>query len=122
MPEAIAEAVHAAPVVGLQQIAVFIDVRDVAEGLVAEPALLERGGPRLGVQLAVEALREGDLLVVGEGLVAKNQHGVLVHAGPDLGERLRIVHPPEIDRADLGGEVRMKLLEGQWHPAPSCRE
>jgi hypothetical protein len=67
------------------------------------------------VQLTVEAPREGDLLVVGEGLVAKDQHGVLVHAGADLGERLRIAHPPEVDRADLGGEVRMKLLERQWH-------
>jgi hypothetical protein len=67
------------------------------------------------VQLAVEPLREGDLLLVGEGLVAKDQYGVRVHAGADLGERLRIVHPPEVDRADLGGEVRMQLLERQWH-------
>ena len=70
------------------------------------------------MQRAVQPLREGDLLAVREGLIAEHQHGVLVHAGPDLGERLRVVDPPEVDWAHLGGEVRMELLERERHRVP----
>ena len=46
VPEAVAERVHAPPVVGLHDLAVLVEVRDVAEGLVAEAVLLERADPQ----------------------------------------------------------------------------
>ena len=75
--------------------------------------------PGVGVQHAVEALREGELLGVGERLVAEHEDGVLVHPGADLVQRLAIVNAPQVDRPDLGDEVRVQPAEGQWHrPSP----
>ena len=50
---------------------------------------------------------------VGERLIAEDEHGVLVHAGADLGERLRIVDGAKLHRAHLGHEQRVELPEGQ---------
>src|SRR3989449_9649654 len=77
--------------------------------------LLDRGRAGPGVQRAVEALREREVLVVGERLVAEDADGVLVHAGADRRQRLGIVHPAQLDRARLTDEVRMQLLERQAH-------
>ena len=115
VPEAIAERVHAPAVVGFQDLAVLVEVRDVGERLVPEAVLAEGAAPGLGVQLAVEALGERELLVVGERLIVEDQDGVLVHPRPDLGERLGIVDLAEVDRAHLGDEVRVELAEGQGH-------
>jgi hypothetical protein len=73
------------------------------------------------MELAVEAPREVELLVVGEGLVAEHEHRELVHPRLDLGERLRIVHPAEIDRAHLGDEARVELREAQGHGVRASR-
>src|SRR5262249_2120910 len=84
---------------------------------VAETALAEGGRARPGVQRAVEPLGEVELLGIGEGLVAENEDGMLVHPGSDARQRLAIPHVPEIDRADLGREVSVELPEGQIHVA-----
>jgi hypothetical protein len=115
VPEPVAEGIHAAAMVGLHDLAVLVEVRDVAEGLVAEAVLLERADAELGVEGAVEALGELEVLVVGEGLIAEDEDGELVHAGADAGERVRVVHPPEIDGAHLGHEQRMQLAERERH-------
>ena len=75
----------------------------------------QRRRPGLRVQLAVEPLGEGELLLVGEGLVAKDEDRVRVHAGPDLGERLGVGHLAEIDRADLGDEGGVERAEPEGH-------
>jgi hypothetical protein len=67
------------------------------------------------VQPAVQPLGEGDLFLVAEGLVAEDQDGVLVHPGPDRGQREAVVNPAEIHRAHLGDEVRVEPPEGQGH-------
>ncbi len=115
MPEAVAERVHAAPVVGADDLAVLVEVRDVAEGLVAEAVLLERADPQLGVEHAVQPLGEIELLAVGEGLVAEDEHGVLVHARPDAREGVRVLDLAQIDGTHLGGEHGMERAELQFH-------
>jgi hypothetical protein len=67
------------------------------------------------VQLAVEPLREGELLRIGERLVAEHQDGVGVHPRSDGRERPDIVHRAQVDGADLGGEERVERTEGQGH-------
>ena len=76
---------------------------------------MKDAAPRLGVELAIEPLRERELRVVGELLIAEYEDGVLIHPRPDLGERLAIVNPGKIDRAHLGGEVLVKLSECEGH-------
>src|SRR5439155_26627737 len=115
VPEQVAEPVHATAVVGLQELAALVDVRDVGEGLVAEAALAEGGAPGPRVQLAVESLRERQLLVVAERLVTEHEDGVVVHPGPDPRERLAVVHPAELDRAHLRDEVTVQRPERQGH-------
>lgn len=70
---------------------------------------------RFRVQCTIEALRERKLLIIGERLVAEHEDCVLVHPGPDLVERPAIGDSAQIDRAHLGGEMRMKLAERQGH-------
>jgi hypothetical protein len=65
--------------------------------------------------VTVEFLREGELLVVGERLIAEDEHGVFVHPGSDLGERLAVVNLAKIDRAHLGDEMLVKPSECQSH-------
>ncbi len=67
------------------------------------------------MQLAVEALREGELLGVRERLPAKNQDGVLVHAGAYPLERRGIVNVAQLDPRHLGGESRVQLREVDRH-------
>ena len=90
MPEAIAQRVVAPAIVGLHDPALGIEVRDVGNCLVAEPALREGPAPGALVQAAVEPLAERELLGVGEHLIAEDEHGVLVHAGADRRERVGI--------------------------------
>src|SRR5712692_5788234 len=115
MPEAITEPVHPTAVAGRQDLAGLVDVRDVGERLVPQAALANGGGAGPRVELAVKALREVGLLCVGEWLIAEDEPGVLVHPLANLTERLAIMDPAKVDGADLGDELRVKLLEFQRH-------
>ena len=82
---------------------------------------MKDAAPRLRVELAIEPLRESELLVVGERLIAEHENGVFIHPRPDLGERLAIVNPGKIDRAHLGGEMLVQLSECQGHGVNESR-
>ena len=115
MPESINEAVHSSPVAGRQDLAGLVDVRDVGERLVAQAALANRSGAGPRVELAIEPSREIELLGIGEWLIAEDEHGVLVHPVADLTERLAIIDLAQLERADLGDEMGVELLELQRH-------
>src|SRR5215831_16529985 len=100
MPEAITERVHAPAVVGRHHLAGLVEVRDVSECLVAQSALADDGGAGSRMDLAVEALRELELLGIGERLIAEDEQGELVHPLVDLIERCAIMHAPQIDLTD----------------------
>ena len=79
------------------------EVRELADGLFQLP----------------ETATEGELLVVGEALVVKHQHRVLVHSGvncTDLtgGKRLR-----KIDAGNLSGKARSDLANFHYFPLPA---
>ena len=74
---------------------------DVAAGAVA-------------LQLA-ELAREGELLLVGDVLVAEHQHGVLVHAGLDRRDVVAPERLAAIDAGDLGGEAGTQGMQRYRH-------
>ena len=115
VPQPVAQTVGAAAIFALQYLPCFADVRYVGQRFIAEAVLLHRADAGLGMQLAVEALREGELLGVRERLPAKNQDGVLVHAGAYPLERRGIVNVAQLDPRHLGGESRVQLREGDGH-------
>ena len=97
----------------------FVEIRDVAERLVAEPVLLQRADAELGVERSVEPLGEVEVLGVGPDLIAEDEDRELVHSGPDPLERLRVADALEVDRAHLRDEVRVKSAECQGHARAS---
>ena len=52
---------------------------------------------------------------------SEDEDGVEVHPRPDLGKRLGVAHPAQIDRAHLGDEVRVELSERQGHGVRASR-
>ena len=69
----------------------------------------------------VQPLRERDLLLVGERLIAEDEDAVRVHPRPDLIERCPVVRSSQIDGAHLGREVRMQRTKCQCHQFTSAR-
>src|SRR5690242_5914955 len=69
------------------------------------------------MQGAVEPLGKIELLVVGKFLVAKHEHGVFVHAGPQRLQRWAITDLAKIDRAHLATEVWRERGNGDSHDA-----
>ena len=115
VPEAIAERVMAPAIVGLHDRAVGVEIRDVGDRLVAEPALREGAAPGTLVQPTVEPFAERELLGVGERLIAEDENGVLVHAGADRGQRVGVEDAAKLDRARFAHEVPVEFAECQGH-------
>ncbi len=116
VPETVAKAVGAAPVLGLEDSALGIEVGDVGERLVAEAALAEDRGPRLAVQLAVEALGESELLGIGEFLAAKHEHAMRVHSRANRLERFAVLDVTQIQSVGLACESQ--IAKGNAHAVP----
>ena len=105
-----------------QDAPVLVQVGDVGEGLVAEPAGGQSADARLGVQLPVEALGEGQQLGVVEALVLEHQHPVAVHALPDLRQSGLVSNVPEVDRAYLGHERGVEGAKRERHADTSAED
>ena len=116
VPQAIGQPVEPALAVGLEDLAVAVEVGDVGD-LGAVEAMLDAGMPRLlGRRMdRAEMAGEIDLLLVGELLVAKDHDRVAVDRvldGVAVGglQRLR-----EVDAGNLGDELRLGRLDGDAH-------
>ena len=68
----------------------------------------------VGLELA-EMAGEGELLVVGDRLIAEHQHGVAVHAGLDRGDLVAREGTAVIDAADLADKHRMQRPDRDRH-------
>ena len=115
VPEPVAERVLPLAVLARHDVAVGADVGDVGQRLVAEAVCAERGRARLGVQPAVEALREFELFLVSEFLRAEHQHPELVHPGADRVQRRAVRDLAQRDLACFGDEQRMQPAKRQAH-------
>src|SRR3954470_8961555 len=111
VPEAVAEAIHPAPVARLHELAVLVHVGDVAQRFVAEPVLAEDGSAGSGVQLAVETLGECQLLSVAQRLAAEDYDGEAVHGLADRPQFCRVVHGTHLYCANLGREALLERTE-----------
>ena len=119
MPQPVGQGIPAPAVVAVADAPLLVHVGNVGNGIVAETVGGHRVGAELGVQGAVPALGEGHLFRVGERLVAKDQHAMLVHAGPQCLQRGTVVHLAQVQVAPLvlhlRGKRRMQPVEGQCH-------
>jgi hypothetical protein len=67
------------------------------------------------VERAIEALGEFQLGLVAEQLVAKHEHRVLMHTGPQGSEDCGIGEPGQGDPRDFGDKQRMQWTKLQGH-------
>src|ERR1051326_3850965 len=90
MPEPVGELEEPHAVVCRHDVAVFIEVREISHAG-AEPLLVAAADvARRAVSLQLAKMpRKGELLVIGDALVAKHQHGVAVHPSFDRGDLVR---------------------------------
>src|SRR5438067_3944586 len=116
MPQPVGQFEKPDAVVGGHDVAVLVEVREIgnagAEPLLVTAAEVSRGAVRL--QLA-EMAGEGELLVVGDRLVAEHQHRVTVHAGFDRGDLVRAERLAAIDAGYLADEHRMQWADRDGH-------
>ena len=70
---------------------------------------------RLVVLQFAEMPGERELFVIGEVLVAEHQHGILIHAGLDCGDRFEAEWTAAVDPRNLGCKCRMQLAERYGH-------
>src|SRR5882724_11835582 len=115
MPQAIAEVEQMDATVGWQRLAVLAEIGDVVEAG-REPRILRLDDVAAARILALaEIQRKRHLLLVGNVLAVKHQHGVSVHAGFDIsrlvfGQRFGEIYP-----GDFAGKMTMQLLDLNGH-------
>ena len=115
MPQAIAQIEQPLPVVTGEDLMVPVQVRHISERG-AQAALTGFGDIAAdGVLDVSEVLAEGHLLIVAQGLVTKQQHGVAVQARLDGGHLLRCDGLRDIHAAHLGKEIRRCAGDGDAH-------
>ncbi len=116
MPEPVAQLEEPLAVVGRHDLAVLVEVGEIADPG-AQPIvrrLADGAGPGLGFERA-EVLREGDLLLVGDVLAMEDEHGEAVHAVIDRRGVLAADRLGQVDARHLAGEPGMDLPDGRGH-------
>ncbi len=68
--------------------------------------LAREGDGVVGPEAAAQALAEGSLFIVGQGVIAEHQHGVFVHGAAQFVERGAVVNLAQVDGGAFGGERR----------------
>jgi len=117
MPQPVAELEEPDPVLGGNDGAALVEVREIGDAG-ANPRIAifaDMAGRLVALQLA-EMPGERDLLRVAEILVAEHQHGVAVHAGLDRGDLVGRERLGTVDTADLTGKGRVELIDRDRHP------
>src|SRR6476660_3898221 len=115
MPQAIAEIEQMGAVILRQRLAVLAEVGDVVEAGCQPVVFLLGDGAAARMFALAEIQSERQLLLVGDVLVVKQQHGIFVHAGFDVGRFLRRQGLAQIDARNLAEEMRVKLPDRDRH-------
>ena len=119
MPQPVAELQLAQPAVRLPELVLVVQVGDVGDVLAhAQDLVRHRGLQHRLVHLA-EVAGEGDVLLLGQVLVGKDQHGVGPERLLQRFQHLRRQRARKVDVADLGGEILGHGLNGQGHGTSS---
>ena len=67
-----------------------------------------------------KTLAEGDLCVVGEGLVVEDEQRILVEEVPDFGKYRIVERARQVEAIDFDSEIRMQFVELQSHSRASA--
>src|SRR5215471_7036916 len=116
MPEPVGQFKEPDTVVGRDDVAVLVEVRKIGHAR-AKPlrlAAADVARRAVGLELA-EMTREDELLVDGDVLVAKHEHGVAVHARFDRGDLVRAERMAAIDAGDLADKDRVQRADRDRH-------
>jgi hypothetical protein len=109
MPQAVAEVEQMSAAVARQWRAVLAEVGDVVKSG-AKPGILRLDNiAAVRIFAFAEIARKRQLLLVGDVLVAEQQHGVFIHAGFDIPGLLRRQRLARIDARDFTEKMRVKL-------------
>ena len=102
-----------------QRLAVLSQVGDIVQPG-GEPVILLLGHvAATGVLAIAEIQRKGHLLLVGNVLIAEQQHRVFVHAGFDIPGFLRRQRLAKINARNLAEKMRVKLPDRDRHGVSS---
>src|ERR1700761_3774464 len=116
MPQPIAKLEEPHAVFGRHDLAVPVQVREVRDAC-TKPAV--RSLPDMAARLVVlqfaELLGKGELLFVGDVLVAEHQHGIFVHPGFDGVNLISGLWLAAIDTRNLGGKNLGELAKFYSH-------
>src|SRR6476661_5418820 len=115
MPQAVAEVEQMGAVILRQRLAVLAEVGDVVEAGCQPVVFLLGHGAAARMFALAEIQCKRQLLLVGDVLVVKQQHGIFVHAGFDVGRLLRRQGFAQIDGRILAEEMRGKLPDRDRH-------
>src|ERR1700727_765392 len=118
MPQAVAEIEQMGAVIARQRLAVLAEIGDVVES--GGEAVIFALGDRAtaGAFALTEIPGKNQLLVVRDVLVAKQQHGIFVHAGLDIPCLVRSERLTQIDAGNLTEKMRVKLANRHGHGVP----
>src|SRR5204863_1330662 len=102
---------------GGHDVAVLVEVGKIRDAR-AEPLVLAFSdmSRRIVIFELSKIACELDLLLVREVLVAKDQHGILVHARLDRIDLAGAEQLPAIDTRNLSGKDRVEWTDGYGHP------
>ena len=116
MPQPVAELEEPQPVLGREDVAVFVEVGEIGDAgpkpLLLAPA--DVPGRRIILERA-ELAGKGELLLVTERLVAEHQHSIGVHACFDRCDFVRVERPAAIDGGNLAGKARSERADRYRH-------
>ena len=121
MPQAVAEIEKMGTAVARQRLAVLAEVGNVVQPRRQAVVFLLGDGAAARALALAEIQSKGQLLFVRDVLVAKQQHGVFVHARFNIGRFLRSQGLAQINARNLAEEMRMKLPDRDRHGvSPVC--
>ena len=120
MPQPVAELEEPDPILVGHDVAVLVEVGEIRDAR-AEPMVLALSDmPRRVVILELaEMAGERDLLLVGDVLVAKDEHGIFVHARLDRSDLLWAERLAAIDTRNFSGKDRVERADRYGHPLTS---
>ena len=98
-----------------QRFAVLAEIGDIVEAGRQARVLRLDDIAAAGIFALAEIERKRQLLLVGDVLVAEQQHRIFVHAGFDLGRFLSRQGFAQIDARNLAEKLRMKLPDRNRH-------
>ena len=115
MPEAVAGIVDGALVVGVEDAVLLVYVRDVGDARVVDAARAVLAEAHLE---RAEALAEGDLLLVGDGLLGKDHHRIVMEGIADLAEVDLVELVGQIEPGEPRDEVSLDGRDENSHVRP----